>query len=415
MKKFWIALILILALAVTCLVGCGSTEEPSNDLESQKENASAVFTLDVNPGVRVYVKEDNTVITVEAVNEDGEEIVSELEIEGQDYGEAVEEIIDKIEEKGYIDGEGGSVLISIEKKSMEISEKINNKINAAFEKHGKKAAVIEQELTELDEKVSRELSELAEKYNISEGKAQMIEKIREEFPELDRGELADLKVNDLRAMLEETSEDVKKHFKRLDKDVENIFLSKAEALENALANIEIEEDAISMPNVRITWGEGKMLFEVSFVYEETRYIITIDAESGTVISTESGEYVEFNPDKVIGDFCDKHNIDLSGIKDQFENIFKPGHGNDENEGQIEEKPISKGDLLKGIFEKLEISPETLKKTDVQLHKGENGQAFDVTITTDSGDVYKIAVEAYTGVIIKAELNGAEIEISVEAE
>ena len=123
--------------------------------------------------------------------------------------------IDKIENEGYIAEDGDSVLVSVEKKKIEISEKVNDRINKAFEKHGKKAAVIEQELNELENSVSKELDDLAKKYGISKGKANLIGKIREEFPELDEKELADLRVNDLGMMLEDTSDGVKEHFKRI--------------------------------------------------------------------------------------------------------------------------------------------------------------------------------------------------------
>lgn len=92
MKKTLLALILIVALLTTCFVGCSSvanngvnkenadidadntTDSTTSDLEALKAAAAAVFTLDVNPGVRVCVKADNTVITVEATNEDEREI-----------------------------------------------------------------------------------------------------------------------------------------------------------------------------------------------------------------------------------------------------------------------------------------------------------------------------------------------------
>ena len=109
MKKMLIALTLMLSLLATCLVGCGTVPDNSadngdSDVTALKADAAAVFTLDVNPGVRIYVKEDNTVIAVEATNEDGEEVVAELDLEGVDYETVVEEIIDKMDEKGYLEG-----------------------------------------------------------------------------------------------------------------------------------------------------------------------------------------------------------------------------------------------------------------------------------------------------------------------
>ena len=418
MKKLLVTLTLMLTLLATCLVGCGTVP---GDGETLMSNAAAVFTLDVNPGVRIYVKADNTVIEVEATNEDGKEVVAEINSEGVDYETVVEEIVDKMNEKGYLDGEESSVLISIEKKAIDISEKVNQKLEKAFEKHGKKASVIEQELDKLDEKVGEEINKIAEKYNISKGKAHMIEKIREEFPELSEEELAALKVNDLGIMLEQTSNGVKEHFKKVGKAIENAYVGREQALETALASLEITVDDITMQRVHFTREEGKMLYEVEFVYDGMEYEITVDAKTGELLATESEEFVEFDAEGIIGAFCDKHKINPDEIKDRIINdIFgkdKPEHeGGGEQGGdaaQPDEKPLTKGELLKGILAELEISEDTLKKTDVRIYETENGTVYTVTVEINNGDVYKLVVEAYSGTVIKSELNGAEIEISAE--
>ena len=414
MKKMLIALTLMLALLATCLVGCGIVSD--KDATSLKANAAAVFTLDVNPGVRIYVKEDNTVIAVEATNEDGEEVVAELDLEGVDYETVVEEIIDEMDEKGYLEGDESSVLISVEKKAMDISEKVNDKINKVFEKHGKKASVIEQELDELDEEVGKAIGEMAKKYKISEGKAHLIEKIREEFPELSEEELASLKVNDLGMMLEDTSDDIKGHFKKVGKATTDAYVGREQALETALASLEgleITVEDITMQRVRVTRGEGKMLYEVEFVYDGMEYEITVDAKTGEILATESREFEELDVKGFIDDFCNKHNINPDDIKDQIINdIFGKGENKGEQTTeQPAEKPLTKGELLKGILAELEISEETLKKTDVKIYETESGTVYSVKIENKAGDVYQLVVEAYSGTVLKAELNGTTIEIS----
>ncbi len=389
MKKLLITLTLISALLITCLASC---TVPSDNTDALKANAAAVFTLDVNPGVRVYVDADNAVITVEATNEDGEAIVAELDVEGKNYEDAVEKIIDAMTENGYVDGETGAVLISIEKKDIEISEKINEKINKAFEKHGKKVSVIEQELDEMDEELKEELDKIAEKHHISRGKAQLIEKIREEFPELSEEELASLKVGDLGVILDETSEHVKEHFKKLDKPATDKYIEREAALDAALASLELKIDDVAMPLVRITREDGKMVYEVRFVNGGMSYEITLDAETAEILSSESEEYVEIDPKEMMDEFFNKHGD-------------KKDHAHDEL--------LSRGELLKSIFEELEIPADKLDKIDVRLHESKDGAVYSVTVKTESGDVYKLVVEAFTGSIIKAECNGTAVEIPTE--
>ena len=412
MKKLLVALTLMLALLATCLVGCGTVDDGSTDLAAKKANAAAVFTLDVNPGVRIYVEEDSTVIAVEATNADGEQIVAELDLAGTDYEAAVEEIIDEMNEKGYLEGEENSVLISVEKKAMDISEKINEKINKTFEKHGKKASVIEQDLNELDEKVGKAIGEMAEKYHISEGKAHLIEKIREEYPELSEEELAGLKVNDLGMMLEETSEDIRGQFKKIGKAVDGEYIGRDAALTTALESLEITAEDVTAQRVHVTRDDGKMIYEIELVYDGMEYEITVDATTGEILKTESEEFEEFDAKSFIDDFCDKNEIDMDGLRDHAK---KEQDGEEDHpEKPDEEKVLSRGEILESVISTLGIDEAALKKTDVTLHETESGTIFFVKIQTKTGDLYKVVVEAYSGTLLEAELNRAAIEISTQA-
>ena len=76
--------------------------------------------------------------------------------------------------------------------------------------------------------------------------------------------------------------------------------------------------------------------------------------------------------------------------------------------------MTKGELLKGILAELEISEETLKKTDVKIYETESGTVYSVRIENKTGDVYQLVVEAYSGTVLKAELNGTAIEITANS-
>lgn len=423
MKKTWIALVLIGALLATCLTGCGvipggttpvgtttgGDAAPGSDAAALKESATSVFTLDVNPGIRIYVEADDTVMALEATNEDGEGIVAELNLTGTDYETAVELIIDKLHEKDYLEGDSSAILISIEKQAGKLAERLNDKVSRAFEKLGKTASVIEQELDQLDEEFSKTIREIAEKHHISEGKARLIEKIREDFPELSEQELAALKVNDLGIMLQQTSDRIKEQFRRIGEAVEDAYVGGQQALTTALDSLQITREDVTMLRVQFAREDGKMVYEVEFVYDGMEYEITVDAESGEILETESEEFEEPDVRDMIDAFCDKHHIDVDAWKDKWMNsgLLKPG----EPAGDAEGKEIpSRGELLRSLMESFEISADTLEKTDVKIHRSESGIICSVTIETDAGDVYRFAVEAYTGTILRAELNGTEIDL-----
>lgn len=406
MKKLSILLSVIIVLTAVCLAGC--VIKPVNDEKTLEEKSSAVFTLDVNPGVRVYVDEDNIVIGLEATNEDGEDIVKEINFENIDYEAVVEEIIDKLEEKGYLEEETNSILVSMEKKEIEISEKINEKINKAFEKHGKQAAIIEQELDELNKEIKATIDEIAKEHNISKGKAHIIEKIREEKPELSEEELAKLRVDELGVMLNDTSEHIKEHFKGFEDISVEKFIEKEEALTLALESLELTIDEITLEMIKITREDGKMAYEVELVCGEKEYEIVVDAESGIIISTEEEEYEEIKPDEIIGDFCEKHQIE----RDEFKEHIKDFIGKDFEFDFDFEELLTKGEALDIVIEELEIALDDLENTKVEIHEAEDGMVYEVEIKTESGNTYKAIIEAYTGVVIKTVVNGVEIDASL---
>ena len=400
MKKLFISSLLVFALVLTALIGCAPTGTGFN-----AEDAAAVFTLDVNPGVRIFVDADNKVITVEATNDDGEVVVGELDLEGVDYGDAVEEIIDVMEEKGYIKGDESAILISIEKELEDISEKVNDRINKAFEKHGKVASVIEQELDGLDKKVKDTIKRIAEEYDISEGKAHVIEKIREEHPELSVAELAELRMNELGMMLEGASEDIKKHFDKIGKAVEEAYLGREAALKTALEGIEeldINIEDIKYPRVKVSREDGKMVYEVEFVYGEMEYEFEIDAKTGEILEWESEPFEEFDAEGAIKDFMDKNGIDPDKIVgDILDGIF--------GEGNAPELPeMSRGELLRTVLEKLGITEDNLKKTEVEIHRTADATVAEIEIKTNDGNEYELVVEVTTATVLKIELNGEEI-------
>ena len=65
-----------------------------------------------------------------------------------------------------------------------------------------------------------------------------------------------------------------------------------------------------------------------------------------------------------------------------------------------------------MIEELEIALDDLEKTKVEIHEAEDGMVYEVEIKTESGNTYKAIIEAYTGVVIKTEVNGVEIDASL---
>ena len=386
---------MVLALASCSYVPGGVTEA----------DAAAVFTLDVNPGIRVYVDEDNKVISLEATNDDGKSIVAEITYKGETYEEVVEDIVDEMNDQGYIEGDDASVLITIEKQIDDLSEKLNAKLDEAFAKYEKHLEVIEQHLDKLEEDFKKDLDELSKKYDISRGKAHLIDKIREEYPELSAEELAQLSLEDLRLMLEETSEDVKDCFHKIGEAINNAYLAREAAIQSAVESLDITVEDVKYARARLTRDDGKMVYEVEFVYADNEYEIEIDAESGEILETECEPFEEIDISGIIDDFCNKHGIS-GGFFDHIDDIFG------KLEGIKDEIVMKRGEIIDLVIEKLELIEAEIEKTEIELHKTEDGSVYSIEIETANGDEYELVLEAATGTIIKATLNDTAIEVSV---
>lgn len=419
MKKFALIIALAAALMATMLTGCLAPTE-TEDYEKIAEDSASVYTLDVNPGLRIYVSSDETVIAVEATNEDGEAVIAELEVNGEALEDAVETIVDEMFEQGYISDDNNSVLLSIEKNEKEFVEKVNKKINEVFERHGKEACVIEQKLDEIEEEIEKKLEEISEKYDISEGKAHLVEKIREEFPELTEEELAELNVRDLYLILDGASESTKEHFKKHGEILEDLYVGAESAVSAALADLQVEgllADDVDFLRVHMSREDGKMVYEVEFVYDGNEYEFEIDAESSEILEKEIEEWEALDIDTELRDFYNKHKDFIEGIFEEgkldIDFIFgeRPDGGNNDEDA----KPMKTSQLLDLALEYFEIAETELEKTSVKTIKNEDGVVVEISAETEDGTEYKVYIEAFSGLVIKATVNGESLEVNPEGE
>ncbi|MBO1266067.1 hypothetical protein J3A84_13600 [Proteiniclasticum sp. SCR006] len=95
--------------------------------------ADYYVSVDVNPGIMLEVNRFDRVIGVEAVNEDGAEVLNELDIENRNITEVVTLTVDRIAELGYFEEEGGEILISALAKENEDAEETAEELEEAVQ------------------------------------------------------------------------------------------------------------------------------------------------------------------------------------------------------------------------------------------------------------------------------------------
>lgn len=260
MKKLFkfLCVMLSITFGFISLVSCKTINE---ECESKK---LSYVGMRINPEIELVVDEDNTVVGVNAVNEDGDTVLSEIDLNGLDIETAAEEFTSFALEMGYIDLDSTDTTVYVlvegenEEATTEIEEKITEKVNKFFDEKGIFGKAAHEDLDQY--------KDLADEWGVSLFDAKIINRILELYPEktiddileLDFKERMDLikdefKNNGLPVKLRKSYKNdvdkikvefeelfaLTKQLKELAKELENTELS-----EDELAEIQAEYDSI---------------------------------------------------------------------------------------------------------------------------------------------------------------------------
>lgn len=131
-------------------------------------------SLDVNPSIQYSVNRFGLVLSAEAVNEDGAEILENLDLKLMNIEDAVEETVDGIKRAGYFDGdEPGGIMLATscqnEAEAIQLQEQLQIRIHETVQ---------DREGVDVDAiTVGWERVEEAQELGITPGKLNLIEKM----------------------------------------------------------------------------------------------------------------------------------------------------------------------------------------------------------------------------------------------
>ena len=199
-KKLLSAL-LIAAFACTSFASCTALAEKG----SAANGALTYIGLRINPEIEMVTDETGTVVSANAVNADGEVVLSEVELEGKTAEDAVVDFTETAVDLGYMDPEAGkdTVYVDVNGENTEVVEKVekslSDKLMKFFERKG------------ITGKVSKEVLDTylaaAEEWDVTPGHAKMIARVLEANPELTYDELLNLTVKELIELLKTNVKD----------------------------------------------------------------------------------------------------------------------------------------------------------------------------------------------------------------
>lgn len=276
--------------------------------------ADSVVMLDVNPSLSLNVDAREKVLSAEALNEDAQDVLGNMELEDTTLEVAMYAIIGSMLQKGYLGDTQNAILVSVENEDTDrgeaLQQKVTQVVTSAAENCSLDAAVLSQIVSADD----AALVELSKEYNISLGKAALIQEVIAQVPTLTFEDLASMTINEIALIAASkniSSETVTQSGAASDK----AYIGQEAALQQACDHAGVSvEDVLNM-EVKFDSEHGVMVYEVEFETDTKKYEYEIDAATGEVLDYEAkGQKNSVNASGYIGaDAAKKAALDHAGV------------------------------------------------------------------------------------------------------
>ena len=244
---------------------------------------ASIVSLEVNPSIELRINKKEEVIEANAMNADAEQILEGMKLKGTDVHTATNAIIGSLLKHGYIDELANSILLSVEDadsaRGAALQEVLSDEINAILTGASVNASILSQYVEgEAVDAVSKE-------YEISHGKAALIEHILAANSNYTFEELSKLSVNELNLIVSNPKNQVE-DVKATGEAAKEAYIGTEKANSIAFAHAEVSESSVYDLEVEIDYEYHKMVYDVEFISGNKEYECFIDAVTGEVIDFE---------------------------------------------------------------------------------------------------------------------------------
>ncbi len=407
---------------------------------------ASVVSIDVNPSVEIKLNKKDVVIEINALNEDGQKIIGNMDLVGTNVEVALNALIGSMITGGYIDELANSVLVSVDNgnadKNAVLREKLNSIISGLITTDGADGAVISLQIDKND----TDSAALADKLGISLGKAQLILSLCANNAKYNPESLAKLGINELSLLLKEIGAELKGEFVGSASDKAYIGTEKAKA--SALEYAKITEDMIDgSVKVEFEHDDGMMIYEVEFVVEAFKYEIEVNAVTGDIVSCEkkgkdvliTGQTQKFITEEELKDIISAHcperqawngfeynfqyddgvliyeaEVSYKGVEYEFEVNAKTGeilsvesdryyhYEDNSNDGNSSQNGlITKEQALKKVLDRAGLAEDDISRLNIELDHDDNVWKYEIEFISGKYE-YEAEVNADTGEIISYE-------------
>ena len=258
---------------------------------------ASLVSLDVNPSIQLEVNKNEKVLSATPMNDDGAEILADMDLKGTQADVAMYAIIGSLLQHGYVDELANSILITVEDDDQARGEKLQQELtaqaDAALENAQVSGAVLAQTLQHTEE-----LTQKAQEYGISTGKAALIQAIVEGSNNTKTfEELVGLSINELnllytaQAPLEGQTSDGQQSSGAANaapittsgSASQSAYIGLEAAKQAALNHAGVSASQATFLEAEYDYDDGRMVYEVEFHVNGTEYEYEIDAQTGDVV------------------------------------------------------------------------------------------------------------------------------------
>ena len=244
--------------------------------------AYALLTIDVNPSIELTINQNQRVIDATPINEDGRQLLGNMQLSGAMADVAVNALIGAMVKQGYIDATRNSVLISIDDRNGKSGEALRDMVvSAANQTLAGGGAVISQIY-----KGDAELSNLAQTYHTSPGKAELIRQLISLNPALTFDMLDHLSIHELN-LIASSKMDPPAGLIVSGTVSDPDHIGTERAIDIALEALDATRDHFDQITCEIDYEYSRMVYEVECYSANHEFEYTIDALTGKILEWES--------------------------------------------------------------------------------------------------------------------------------
>lgn len=283
-----------LATVVVCAFGIiGFTQ-----YQSMNNSVDSIIDFDVNPSIELKTNKKEEIIEANALNEEGKTILKDMDLKKVDLDVGVNAIIGSMLKNNYITEAQNSILVSVknddETKAKLLEERVSNEINELLKAQNINGAVLSQMYNDDDT-----VEKLAQENNVSEGKANLINKIINAGMKDSKGNaytfdsLSKLSINELNLLLASKNVVLDK-VSSTGTTNESQFIGGEKAKEIAFASAGVTSASVTNLEVELDCDDGILIYEVEFNAGRNEYEYDINAKDGNIVKSSIDVNDDYN-------------------------------------------------------------------------------------------------------------------------